>query len=147
MIRYLPDVNLVVASLRADHPHHREAQSFLQSAKADGGTFVVPVEVVASIMRILLLDVWVNPESSASASSLVRSWVAVAGAEVVGHPAATFTVLTEFARTLDLSPRRVPDALLASSAIALRATLVTFDRGFASYPSLSAVILRPDMRK
>ena len=142
MIRYLPDVNLVVASLRADHPHHKEALNFLQSAKADGGEFVVPVEVVASIMRILMLDVWVNPESSAGAASLVRSWVAAADAEVVGHPTAAFTVLTEFARTLELSPRRVPDALLASSAIVFRATLVTFDRGFNSYPSLSAVILR-----
>ena len=122
MIRYLPDVNLVVASLRADHPHHCEALNFLQSAKADGGEFVVPVEVVASI---------------------VRSWVAAADAEVVGHPAAAFTVLTEFARTLELSPRRVPDALLASSAIVLRATLVSFDRGLSGYPGVSALILEP----
>jgi hypothetical protein len=46
VIRYLPDVNLVVAS----------------------------------VMCIRIRDVWVNPESSASEASLVRSWVATADA-------------------------------------------------------------------
>lgn len=141
MTRYLPDVNLLVASLRADHPHHREARSFLQSTQANADAFVVPVEVLASTMRILMLDIWVDPESSASASALVGAWVQAADAEVVGHPATAVTVLNEFARTLDLSPRRVPDALLAASAIALRATIASFDRGFTGYPGLSAVIL------
>ncbi len=143
MTRYLPDVNVVVASVRADHPHHHDARNFLQSAKAESDAFVVPVEVLASSMRILMLDIWVDPESSSSASALMRTWVEAADAEVVGHPAGSFTVLNELARTLDLSPRRVPDALLASSAIVLRATLVSLDRGFAGYPGLSAVILSP----
>jgi len=141
--RYLPDVNLVVASLRVDHPHHNAAQTFLQAAKTNADAFVVPVEVLASTMRILMLDIWVDPESSASASALMRSWVQAADAEVVGHPEAAVTVLTEFARTLNLSARRVPDALLAASAIVLRATLVSFDRGFSGYPGLSAKILGP----
>jgi Predicted nucleic acid-binding protein, contains PIN domain len=141
--RYLPDVNLVVASLRVDHPHHNAAQNFLHSAKSNADAFVVPVEMLASTMRILMLDIWVAPESSASASALMRSWVQAADAEVVGHPEASFAVLTEFARTLNLSARRVPDALLAACAIALRATLVSFDRGFSGYPGLPAKILGP----
>jgi hypothetical protein len=93
-------VNLVVASLRVDHPHHNAAQNFLHSAKSNADAFVVPVEVLTSTMRILMLDIWVDPESSASASALMRSWVQAADAEVVGHPEASFAVLTEFARTL-----------------------------------------------
>lgn len=144
MTEYLPDVNVVVASVRADHPHHEQARSFVQSALARGHSFVVPVEVLASSMRILMLDVWTDPESSVSASALVRAWVDAARADVVGHPPAAFTVLAEFARTLDLSPRRIPDALLAASAITLRATLVSFDRGFSGYPGLTGEVIAQD---
>jgi predicted nucleic acid-binding protein len=139
----LPDVNVVVASVRGDHPHHGSAYDALASRVAIGKPLVVPIEVLASTMRVLMLDIWVNPETSASAALLMRSWVRSTGATVLGHPTAAFAILAEFARTLDLSPRRMPDALLAASAIALRATLLSFDKGFAGYPGLSSMILDP----
>lgn len=141
MTVFLPDVNVIVASVRADHPHHIEALNFLEYAAMGGHSIVAPTEVLASSMRILMLDVWQNPESSPSAAALLSGWIEASQASVLGHPAAAFSVLAEFARTLNLAPRRVPDALLAGSAIAQRATIVTFDKGFGSYPGLSAEIL------
>gem|GEM_PF-961383 len=141
MTVYLPDVNVVVASVRADHPHHVEALNFLEYAATGGHSFIAPTEVLASSMRILMLDVWQDPESSSSAAALLSEWLEASQDLVLGHPAAAFLVLVELARTLNLAPRRVPDALLAGSAIAQRATIVTFDRGFGSYPGLSAEIL------
>jgi predicted nucleic acid-binding protein len=50
-------------------------------------------------------------------------------------------VVGEFARTLSLSTRAIPAALLAASAIVSRTTIVTLNRGFARYPGLNAEIL------
>jgi hypothetical protein len=138
---YLPDVNVVVASVRSDHPHHREALGFVEAARSDGQGCSVPVDVLASSLRVLTLDVWLEPETSESAAALLSAWIEAAGAEVVGHDSQAWRVLAEFARTLTLTPRMVPDALLAASAIVARAELVTFDRGFSRYPGLRATVL------
>ncbi|MEI6374211.1 MAG: TA system VapC family ribonuclease toxin [Actinomycetes bacterium] len=143
MTVYLPDVNVIVASLRSDHPHHQPALAFLRAARESGSAFAVPVDVIASALRVLTLDVWLEPETSESAGRLISDWLNAAGAEVVAHPPITWTVLAEFARTLSLTPRSVPDALLAASAITSRSTLATFDRGFSRYPGLRVELLKP----
>jgi len=138
---YLPDVNLIVASVRPDHPHHSEARAFVEAARDQGRPCAVPVEVLAAALRILTLPVWEQPETSESAGALLTACVEAAGAEVVGHPPTSWLVLAEFARTLDISPRAVPDALIAASAIAQRVAVVTFDRGLTRYPGLRAEVL------
>jgi len=138
---YLPDVNVIVASLRSDHPHHQAALAFLRESRESASTFAVPVDVMASALRVLTLDVWLEPETSESAGRLISDWLTAAQAEVVAHPPMTWTVMAEFARTLSLTSRSVPDALLAASAIASRSTLATFDRGFSGYPGLRAELL------
>ena len=141
MSGYLPDVNVIVASVRSDHAHHASARAFLSAAHDQGRACTVPVEVLAAALRILTLPVWQEPETSESAGELLAGWIEAVDAEVVGHPPAAWHVLAEFARTLALSPRSVPDALIAASAIASRSTVVTFDRGFAGYPGLRAEVL------
>jgi toxin-antitoxin system PIN domain toxin len=138
---YLPDVNVLVASMRPDHPDHATARAFLVRSRLAGHAFVTPVEVLAAALRVLTLDVWVESETSASARELIHDWVAAASAETVSHPPGSWRVLGEFARTLSLGTREIPDALLAASAIVSRTTIVTFDRGFARYPGLNAEIL------
>ena len=141
MTTYLSDVTVLVASLRSDHRHHGAARDFLRQARRDGHSFALPVEVLASSLRVLTLDIWIEPETSASARDLLHDWIAASDAEVVSHPSGSWRVLAEFARTLSLGPRAIPDALLAASAIASRRTIVTFDRGFARYPGLQSEIL------
>lgn len=143
MTTYLPDVNIIVASLRGDHSCHESAQAFLRQAKDGGDSFRVPIDVLASVMRVLTLGCWVNPESSATAGDLARAWLGAARAEVIAHPADSWRVFLEFARTLNLTTRTMPDALLAASAIASRTVLVTFDRGFTRYPGLQVDLLDP----
>lgn len=137
----LPDVNILVASIRHDHPHHERALEYLVSVRNSGDRIVIPVDVLASSLRILTLNVWFEPETSASASDLIRKWVQAADAEVTSHPPQAWVLLAEFARTLDLSTRQIPDALIAASAITLRATVVSFDRGLERYPGLRSVTL------
>lgn len=113
----------------------------MRSTVANGDVWRVPVEVLASALRILTLDIWVEPETSDSAQALLRRWVNASGAQVVSHDARAWSVMCEFARTLSLRARAVPDALLAASAISTTSTLVTFDRGMARYPGLRTELL------
>lgn len=138
----LPDVNVLVASIRSDHPHHQRALEYMVTVRNAGDRVITPVEVLASALRMLTLNVWFEPETSESAAGLVRAWIDAADAEVVSHPPQAWVLLAEFARTLDLSTRHIPDALLAGSAIALRAVVASFDRGLERYPGLRTVILR-----
>lgn len=137
----LPDVNVIVASMRADHSHHAPAIAFLRQCVEDGRRIVVPVDVLASALRVLMAPVWREPETSASAASLITAWLAAADAEVVPHAPRTWQILRELARSLRLSRSTTPDALLAASAIAASVTLATFDRGFARYPGLRQELL------
>ncbi len=139
--RILPDVNLVVASIRSDHPHHSRALEYMIAVRDSGDVFVAPVEVLVAALRILTLNVWFEPETSESAAELVRAWIEAADAEVTSYPPQAWVVLAEFARTLDLSTRQIPDALIAASAIAMRAVVASFDRGLTRYPGVSARIL------
>lgn len=132
----MPDVNVLVSSVRRDHPHHDAARQFVVAARDEGRACALPVEVLAAALRILTLPVWHEPETSASAGVLLSQWLNAAGAVVVSYPPATWTVLAEFARTLDLRSRAVPDALIAAGAIASRACLVTFDPGLNRFPGL-----------
>jgi predicted nucleic acid-binding protein len=51
-----PDVNVLVAASRSDHPHHRIARSWLEdtaSAAASGGTLILMPMVLASFLRLV----------------------------------------------------------------------------------------------
>jgi toxin-antitoxin system PIN domain toxin len=51
-----PDVNVLVAASRSDHPHHRIARSWLEdaaSAAASGATLVLMPMVLASFVRLV----------------------------------------------------------------------------------------------
>ncbi len=127
--------------MRSDHPQHERAHDYMLAVRTSGDFFVTPVEVLASSLRILTLDVWFEPETSESAADLVRTWIDAADAEVVSHLPQAWVLLAEFARTLDLTTRQMPDALIAASAIAMRAVVASFDRGLTRYPGLKTVIL------
>jgi predicted nucleic acid-binding protein len=50
-----PDVNVLVAASRSDHPHHRVARSWLKqaaSAAGSGSTLILMPMVLASFLRL-----------------------------------------------------------------------------------------------
>jgi predicted nucleic acid-binding protein len=51
-----PDVNVLVAASRSDHPHHLIARSWLEdaaSAAASGGTLILMPMMLASFLRLV----------------------------------------------------------------------------------------------
>ena len=141
MTDVLVDVNVIVASVRRDHVHHRAARAFLEGQLARGHRIVVRVDVLASAMRLLMLPIWESVETSATSAALLAEWVTSVDAVVAPHPEHTWRVLAEISRAMTLTPRTTPDALLAASAIAAGVTLATFDRGFSRYPGLRRELL------
>lgn len=140
---FILDVNVLVACVRADHQCHRAAQDFVRGLLRQENRILVPIEVAAAALRVLTMSFWIEPESSASAALLIGDWLDAADARLVSHPVDAWRFVSQFARTMDLAPRALPDALLAASAISMRATLVSFDRGLARFPGLTAAILSP----
>jgi toxin-antitoxin system PIN domain toxin len=129
-----PDVNVVVAASRSDHPHHRQALSWLQDALrncAGGASFHLLPMVATSFVRLVTNPkVFVQPTPLPDAMAFVDAILAVPGADMpqLGPE------WNEFRRLcLDkgLTGNLVPDAWIAAAVKAGGFHLVTFDRGFA----------------
>jgi uncharacterized protein len=70
-----PDVNILVAAFRADHPHHTTARNWLEQAltqAASGATFSVMPMVTASFLRLVTSPkIFQQPTPTADAVSFV----------------------------------------------------------------------------
>jgi uncharacterized protein len=128
-----PDVNVLVAASRSDHPHHGVARSWLEkaaSAAASGSTLVVMPMVVASFLRLVSsAKIFPEPTPVADAVAFVD---ALLGAQGV-HLAALgpeWPRLRQLCIDRQLKGNAVPDAWLAAATIHLGEHLVSFDRDF-----------------
>ncbi len=125
-----PDVNVLVAAFRADHPHHRAATAWLRQSIATGMPFVVVPLVAAAFLR-LVTSKRVFPDAAPPVRAVEFMDALLA------QPGARWTAAQEEWRTLkglcmekSLAGNDVPDAWLAASVIGLGEHLVTFDAGF-----------------
>lgn len=125
-----PDVNLLVAAFRADHPHHRVANRWLRrAAGAQGSLAIVPL-VAASFLRLVT-----NPRVFPDAAPVARAVEFVDA--LLGQPGARWlsareewSVLRSLCLENRLSGNAVPDAWLAATVMRLGEHLATFDTGF-----------------
>jgi uncharacterized protein len=78
-----PDVNVLVAASRSDHPHHRIARSWLEdaaSAAASGGTLILMPMVLASFLRLVSSPkIFQNPTPVEDALACVDALLAAQG--------------------------------------------------------------------
>ena len=131
----IPDVNVLVAASRSDHPQHKIAAKWLKSALADcasGATFRLLPMVVASHLRLVT-----NPKIFGAATPIadaigfIDSLMAV---PEVDMPAlgAEWPLLRQWCLDKSLTANALPDAWLAAAVVQLGDHLVTFDRGFTN---------------
>jgi toxin-antitoxin system PIN domain toxin len=140
--RFLLDVNVPIAVLRKDSPHHDAAVSWLRDAVARGAEVTVLAESLAAAVRLLSnARAWQHPTPPAEAVTAVDSLVEATKARVVGAGWEAWQEFIRLTSAMTLTTRMVPDALIASAALALGATIVTFDRGLNSYPGVRSLIL------
>lgn len=128
-----PDVNVLVAASRSDHPHHKVAYACLNeaiAACADGASLKLMPMVVGSFLRLVTNSrIFVHPTPIANAVEFIDALLAVPGAEMPPL-AAEWPIMRQLCMEKKLSANDIPDAWLAAAVIQLGEHLVTFDADF-----------------
>lgn len=128
-----PDVNVLVAASRSDHPHHRQALAWLTGALEAchaGGTVEILPMVAAGYLRLVTnRKVFPHPTPIRSAIEFLRAVLRIPGA-CVPELGREWSMVEQLCLDLALSGNRVPDAWIAAAVSAGGYHLVTFDRDF-----------------
>ena len=140
-----PDVNILLAASRKDHPHHVPALAWLEQAIADSETThalaVLPM-VAAGFLRLATHPrVFDPPAPLVDAQAFLEAILSAPGVSMVslGGEWAYFTALCA---RLGLTGNAIPDAWIAAAAHHHHLHLVTFDKGFRKLlkPSMVTVL-------
>jgi toxin-antitoxin system PIN domain toxin len=128
-----PDLNVLLAASRTDHPQHDPAIGWLKQAIAGcdtGGSIEILPMVAAGFLRIATnRKVFLVPMSIVAAVEFIDSLLAIPGVEMpeLGRE---WPTLKQMSRAHDLAANDITDAWIASAVRTLGSHLVTFDRGF-----------------
>lgn len=129
----IPDVNVLVAASRVDHPQHNVAHAWLKAALSEcvaGATFRLLPMVVASHLRLVTNPrIFAAPTPIANAIAFVDSLMAVPEVEMPGL-GPEWPLLRQWCLDKNLIANALPDAWLAAAVVQLGDHLVTFDTGF-----------------
>ncbi|MCX7142842.1 MAG: VapC toxin family PIN domain ribonuclease [Proteobacteria bacterium] len=128
-----PDVNLLIAASRSDHPHHKTAYACLDesvAACADGASLKLMPMVAASFLRLVTNPkIFNHPTPMDDALEFLDALVAVPGVEMPTL-GSEWPMLRQLCIEKKLVANDVPDAWLAAAVIQLGEHLVTFDADF-----------------
>ena len=128
-----PDVNVLIAASRSDHPHHHTAYACINAAIdacADGASLKLMPMVVASFLRLgTNARIFVRPTPVEDAMAFLDALLVVPGVEMptLGAEWPMFRLICVERK---LTANAIPDAWLAAAVIQLSEHLVTFDAGF-----------------
>ena len=128
-----PDVNVLVAASRADHPHHATARTWLHAAlgaAAAGASFTLMPMVLASTLRLVTSPKgFRQPTPVADAVAFIDAVLACPGVQLATL-GPEWAQLRALCLAGPLSGNDVPDAWLAAAVLHLGEHLVSFDRDF-----------------
>ncbi|MDD4928306.1 MAG: PIN domain-containing protein [Gallionella sp.] len=125
-----PDVNILVAASRQDHPHHERALDWLEEAINSPNSLVILPMVASGFLRLVTHPkVFLAPTPINEALKFLRA--------VLDAPGVVLLPLSkewgEFERLCafhGLTGNAIPDAWIAAAASSNRLHLVTFDKDF-----------------
>jgi toxin-antitoxin system PIN domain toxin len=129
-----PDLNVLLAASRTDHPQHKPALRWLEQsidACETGGSIELLPMVTAGFLRLSTnAKIFENPMPIAAAVAFVDSLLAIPGVEVpaLGRE---WPTLRQLCCDLQLAANHITDAWIAAAVRSLGGHLVTFDRGFS----------------
>lgn len=128
-----PDVNVLVAASRSDHPHHATARAWLEQALVDasrGSVLKLQPMVIASFLRqVTHPKIFVHPTPMPDALRFVAALLAAPGVE---RPdlGAEWLALRTLCADKALVANDLPDAWLAAAAVHQGEHVVSFDADF-----------------
>lgn len=128
-----PDVNVLVAASRTDHPHHSVARDWLEEAigasEAGLALTLMPM-VVASFLRLVTSPRIFRSETPIEhAVAFVDALLASPGAQLAPL-GPEWSKLRQLCLANQLGSNDVPDAWLSAAVVHLGEHLVSFDRDF-----------------
>ena len=139
-----PDVNVLLAALRADHPHHHIARPWLiarLAAAATGEGLTILPMVVTGVLRVATHpQVFSPPTPPAIVLEFLDKILAAPGVEYA-ELGREWPTLRRFVREYAPKGNAIPDAWIAAAAQTLGVRLVAFDKGLRGYLSASELTL------
>jgi len=128
-----PDINVLVAASRSDHPQHAIARDWLDAAIGtceSGGSIEVLPMVAAGFLRLVTNSrVFPDPSPTKDALAFMDALLAVPGVEMP-ESAREWPTLRRLCLDGKLAGNAIPDAWIAAAVKVMNGRLVTFDRGF-----------------
>ena len=128
-----PDVNVVVAASRSDHPHHGVAHAWLEQAVTEAGAgaaFTLMPMVLASFLRLVTSPkIFQQPTPIKDAVAFVDALLAAPGVQLAPL-GAEWPKFRQLCLDKQLGGNDLPDAWLAAAVAHLGEHLVSFDRDF-----------------
>ena len=142
-----PDVNVLVAASRADHPHHGVARDWLEGAVGSwetGAVLTLMPMVLASFLRLVSSPkIFQQATPIEDAVAFVDALLASPGVQLAAL-GPEWTRLRQLCLDKQLSGNDVPDAWAAAAVVQLGEHLVSFDRDFRKLLSRSQfTLLKP----
>jgi toxin-antitoxin system PIN domain toxin len=128
-----PDVNVLLAASRQDHPHHEKARVWLEEAlarSADGRSLVILPMAAAGFLRLVTHPkVFVEPTPIDAALAFLRAVLDSPGVilSTLGNELPGLELLCAQHR---LTGNAIPDTWIAAAVQSHHLHLVTFDKGF-----------------
>ena len=128
-----PDVNLLVAASRSDHPHHAPARACLLKCLAEAGsgaTFTLMPMVVASFLRLVTSPkIFKLATSIDEALQFVDALLAQPGVHMATL-GPEWPALRRLCHGQQFTGNHLPDAWLTAATLHLGEHLATFDADF-----------------
>ena len=128
-----PDINVLVAASRSDHPQHAIARDWLDAAIGtceSGGSIEVLPMVAAGFLRLVTNSrVFPDPSPTKDALAFMDALLAVPGVEMP-ESAREWPTLRRLCLDGKLAGNAIADAWIAAAVKVMNGRLVTFDRGF-----------------
>ncbi|MFM7532936.1 MAG: TA system VapC family ribonuclease toxin [Rubrivivax sp.] len=128
-----PDVNVLVAASRSDHPHHAVARHWLEKAigaAGAGASFTLMPMVLASFLRLVTsAKIFQQATPVEDAVAFVDALVAAPGVHLAAL-GPEWSTLRQLCLARQLSGNDLPDAWLAAAVVHRGEHLVSFDRDF-----------------
>src|SRR3990172_2110624 len=133
LLTMTPDVNVLIAASRSDHPHHKTAFASLDQAVtacANGASLKLMPMVIASFLRLVTNSkIFNHPTPVEEAVGFLDALVAVPGV-VMPSLGAEWPMLRQLCLEKNLTANDVPDAGLAAAVIQPGEHPLTFDADF-----------------
>lgn len=128
-----PDVNVLVAASRTDHPHHAVANDWLVSALGTAGdttTLTLMPMVVASFLRLVTSPrIFQQTTPINEAVAFIDALLAAPGVELASL-GPEWPKLRQLCLDKRLGGNDLPDAWLSAAVVQTGEHLVSFDRDF-----------------